>query len=125
MARPNTRTRDWRITVELRTINNRYFKFSLRSTEGYGLLEPQIEGVIRERIKRGTVQATLRVTRLHAEDTYSLNLAVLRAYHVQLDQYYQQHHMPLMHVGRSTAGARRVSSTKRQLASNKPRRLGR
>jgi uncharacterized protein (TIGR00255 family) len=84
------------ITVELRTINNRYFKFSLRSSEGYGLLEPQIEGVVRERIKRGTVQATLRVTRLHAEDTYSLNLAVLRAYHVQLDQYYQQHHMPLM-----------------------------
>jgi len=82
------------ITVELRTINNRYFKFNLRASEGYTLLEPQIEAVIRERIKRGTIQANLRVQRLHAADTYSLNLEVLGAYHQQLEGYLAAHKLP-------------------------------
>ncbi len=87
------------VTVELRTINNRYFKFNLRSSEGYSLLEPQIEAVIRERIKRGTVQAILRVERTRVTDTYSLNLPVLAAYHAQVNAYLREHQLqPLGNV---------------------------
>jgi uncharacterized protein (TIGR00255 family) len=81
------------VTVELRTINSRYFKFSLRSSEGYSLLEPQIEAVVRERIKRGTIQANVRVHRLHVEDVYSINIAVLEAYQRQLSEYLGAHKM--------------------------------
>ena len=37
------RARDWPIAVEVRTINNRHFKLNLRSSEGYGALEPHRE----------------------------------------------------------------------------------
>ena len=46
-------------------------------------LEPQIESVVREQIKRGTVQVTLRVDRSTSPDDYSLNSAVLEAYRRQ------------------------------------------
>lgn len=81
------------VTVELRTINSRYFKFSLRASEGYSLLEPQIEAVVREKIKRGTIQANVRVHRLHVEDIYSINIAVLEAYQKQLSAYLGTHNL--------------------------------
>jgi uncharacterized protein YicC (UPF0701 family) len=51
------------VAVEVRTINNRYFKLNVRSTENYAALEPQIEDVVRQKVRRGTVQVTLRVDR--------------------------------------------------------------
>ena len=51
------------VMIEVRTINNRFFKFSMRSGEGYTALESQVESVIRDKIKRGTVQVNLQVQR--------------------------------------------------------------
>lgn len=47
--------------VELRTVNNRFFKLSLRTREGLNSLEPQIEAAIRKKVRRGTVQMTLEI----------------------------------------------------------------
>ena len=44
------------VGVEVRTINSRYFKLTVRSGEGYAALEPQIDALVRQHIKRGTVQ---------------------------------------------------------------------
>src|SRR5437016_1293013 len=41
------------VSVEVRTINSRYFKLSVRCAEGYSALEPHIESVVRQPIKRG------------------------------------------------------------------------
>lgn len=78
------------VSVELRTVNNRYFKFSMRSSDGYATLEPQIEGTVREQIKRGTFTLSLRVDRLESADAYSLNSNVLDAYRRQLDELQAQ-----------------------------------
>ncbi|MCC7086014.1 MAG: YicC family protein [Pirellulales bacterium] len=72
------------VAIEVRTINNRYFKFSMRSGEGYAALESQVESLIREQIKRGTVQVNLRVDRETAEEDYSVNAAVVQGYRKQL-----------------------------------------
>lgn len=72
------------VAVEVRTINNRYFKFSMRSGEGYTALESQVESLIREQIKRGTVQVNLRVDRASAAEDYSVNTAVLESYRKQI-----------------------------------------
>ncbi len=82
------------VAVELRTINNRYFKISYRSNEGYNGLEPQIEAVVRERIKRGTVMVTLRVDRPASADAYRLNAEVLTAYWRQLNELPAQWNFP-------------------------------
>jgi len=82
------------VAVELRTINSRYFKISYRSGEGYNSLEPQIEALVRERIKRGTVQVNLRVDRPVSPDAYRLNTAVLIAYWRQLNELPAEWNLP-------------------------------
>lgn len=75
------------VAVELRTVNNRYFKFSLRSSEGYNSLEPQIEATVRQQVKRGTVNATIRIERRVSPEENVLNLEVLDGYRRQLERY--------------------------------------
>lgn len=72
------------VAVELRTINNRHLKLSLRASEGYQALEPEVEALIRTKVRRGTVQANLRVTRTTSVDDYQINADVLTSYREQL-----------------------------------------
>jgi uncharacterized protein (TIGR00255 family) len=75
---------DLSVAAEVRTVNSRYFKLSLRISDGYGGLEPEIENLVRERIKRGTVQVSVSMQRaLRAED-YQLNATALESYRQQL-----------------------------------------
>ncbi|HEY2882359.1 MAG TPA: YicC/YloC family endoribonuclease [Pirellulales bacterium] len=78
------------VAVEVRTINNRYFKFSMRSGDGYSSLESQVEAVVREQIKRGTVQVNLQVERSTSADDYAINAAVLDGYRQQLQKLQTQ-----------------------------------
>jgi uncharacterized protein (TIGR00255 family) len=73
------------IWVEVRTINSRYFKLSVRTGEGWSSLEPQVEAIVRKQIRRGTVQVTVRVDRARSPDDYSINLDVLQSYQRQLE----------------------------------------
>jgi uncharacterized protein (TIGR00255 family) len=73
------------IAVEVRTVNNRYFKLSLRITEGYNPLEPHLEALVRQHVRRGTVQVNLRIDREPKADDYRLNEAVLAGYLQQLE----------------------------------------
>jgi len=87
------------VSVEVRTINSRYLKLAIRTSEGYAALEPQIEAVVRKRIRRGTVQVSLRVDRLHSGDEYRLNLDVLQSYRRQIEavrkEWQPDRHVPL------------------------------
>lgn len=73
------------IGVEVRTVNNRYFKLNLRVTEGYNLLEAHVESVVRQHVRRGTVQVNLQIGRETRADDYRLNEAVLKGYVQQLE----------------------------------------
>lgn len=81
------------VSAEVRTINSRYFKLTVRSGEGYSMLEPLVEGQVREHIKRGTVQVSLRIDRARSSDDYRLDPAVLSGYRNQLDKLYQDWQM--------------------------------
>jgi uncharacterized protein (TIGR00255 family) len=72
------------VTVEVRSVNNRYFKLNYRSTEGYAALESQVEALVRQQVRRGTVQINLRVDRQASPDDYRLNQAVIAGYLKQL-----------------------------------------
>ena len=73
------------IAVEIRTVNNRYFKLNLRLTEGYTPLESHVESLIRQQIHRGTVQASVQIDREPSPDDYRLNQQVLLGYLKQLE----------------------------------------
>lgn len=72
------------VAVEVRTINSRHLKVSLRTSEGYSALEPQIDALVRQTIRRGTVQINLRVSRVSSADDYQIDGDVLRGYERQL-----------------------------------------
>ena len=76
------------VAVEVRAINSRYFKLSVRSTDGYSSLDPKIEAVVRRQIKRGTVQVGLHVDREPSADDYTINATVLASYRQQLEAQY-------------------------------------
>jgi uncharacterized protein (TIGR00255 family) len=81
------------VAVEVRTVNNRFFKLSVRSSENYAALEPQIEDVVRQQVRRGTVQVTLRVDRDPTPDDYQLNEVVLASYRRQLERMHERLHI--------------------------------
>lgn len=72
------------VGIEVRTINSRYFKLTLRTSESYNSLESAIEEVVRQRIRRGTLQVNLRVDRQPSPDDFQISDVVLASYHKQL-----------------------------------------
>src|SRR5207237_224220 len=80
------------VAVEVRTVNSRYFKLTARASEGYSALESEIESVVRQHIKRGTVQVNLRVDRIGAGSAYRINDAVLSGYWRQLAEFQKRLH---------------------------------
>ena len=74
------------VSVEVRTINNRYFKLNIRGVDGYNSLESQIEAVIRKQIKRGTVSVTIRVSCEAQDDEYKINQETFGSYLRQVRQ---------------------------------------
>src|SRR4051812_3951540 len=72
------------LAIELRAVNNRYLKVSLRAAEPYNLLEAEFEKVVRRKVKRGTIQVHLRCLRQFAAQDFQLNAVALRSYLGQL-----------------------------------------
>ncbi len=72
------------ILAELRTVNNRHFKLSSRISDPYGALEPEVERLVRQAVRRGTVQLTIRVDRPRRAEDYRLNVVALQSYRDQL-----------------------------------------
>jgi uncharacterized protein (TIGR00255 family) len=73
------------VSVEVRTINSRYLKLYVRTSEGYGSLEPRVESLVRKRVRRGTIQVNIRVDRAPAVEDYRINAQVLEGYRRQLE----------------------------------------
>lgn len=72
------------VAIELRAVNNRYLKVSLRASEPYNLLEPEFEKVIRRQVRRGTVQVHLRCERQFTPQDFRINTTALRSYLTQV-----------------------------------------
>ncbi len=73
-----------RVTAELRSVNNRHFKLSLRCPDAWAKFEPEIERVLREQVSRGTVTLFLRQDREADISRQRINPEVLTGYWEQL-----------------------------------------
>jgi uncharacterized protein (TIGR00255 family) len=84
----------WKIHSEVRAVNNRYFKLTTRTSDGYASLEGPIEKVVREFISRGTITVTLRVSHETSPDRFELNCETLQSYWQQLRRIAEATHAP-------------------------------
>ena len=71
------------VGIEVRSVNNRHLKLTVRGTEPYPLLESEFEKVVRKSVRRGTVLIHIRVDRQTKPGELKLNTTALRTY---LDQ---------------------------------------
>ncbi len=75
------------VSIEIRSINNRYLKISPRFSEPMGALELQIEEELRKSISRGSVNLNVKITRTRKTDNYQLNVDLLNSYRDQLRRW--------------------------------------
>src|SRR5437868_9399220 len=68
------------LSIELRALNNRYLKVSLRAPDPYHLLEAEFEKVIRRTVKRGTIQVHLRCEHQASGADFRINPVALTSY---------------------------------------------
>lgn len=73
--------------VELRSVNNRAFKFALRAREGLIGLEPRAEAVVRRRVRRGTVHMGLDLAGPAAVALRRIDRVQLAAYLDELEDF--------------------------------------
>jgi len=76
--------------VEIRTLNNRYFKASIRLPDELASLEARIEQQLRAKIARGSVNFSLRIKVPHAADMYRVNDGAMEAYLEHLETLHQR-----------------------------------
>ena len=74
-----------RVAAEVRTVNNRYFKATIRLPDGLGAVEPRIEPILRRAITRGTVYVGVTVEPRGAAARVPINAEVLQAYRRDLE----------------------------------------
>ena len=69
------------ITVELRSVNHRYFELTSRVPRNMGFLEERLKGYMNGRIGRGTVELNVTVNTISAQDmTVTVNMPAAKAY---------------------------------------------
>jgi uncharacterized protein (TIGR00255 family) len=72
--------------LEIRTLNNRYFKASIKLPENLQYLEAEAEKLLRKRLQRGSVTMVLRVRNSSATAAYEINRPALEHYLRRLEQ---------------------------------------
>ncbi len=71
-------------TVEIRSVNNRYAKFTTKLPDIWSGAETEIEKLLRQRISRGSVTLNLRMRIPDDKAAYRVNTAALESYLDQL-----------------------------------------
>ncbi|HWB54788.1 MAG TPA: YicC/YloC family endoribonuclease, partial [Tepidisphaeraceae bacterium] len=66
--------------VEIRSLNNRFFKSLIKLPEIVSGLEPELETMLREKLGRGSITYVLKIRTDSAEAAYHINTQALTAY---------------------------------------------
>jgi uncharacterized protein (TIGR00255 family) len=72
--------------VEIRSLNNRYFKAVIKLPDNVSGLEPELETILREHLGRGSITYILKMRMDSAEAAYHINTQALKSYLEQLQQ---------------------------------------
>jgi uncharacterized protein (TIGR00255 family) len=72
--------------VEIRSLNNRFFKAVIKLPDNVSGLEPELETMLREQLGRGSITYILKTRSESAEAAYHINTHALDAYLEQLQK---------------------------------------
>jgi uncharacterized protein (TIGR00255 family) len=86
------------VLAEVRCVNNRHLKVTIRSPENCGGFDAEIERITRQEIVRGTIGITIRMTPRGGQTVGTVNVDVLTAYWKQLHQWSKESLAPVADV---------------------------
>lgn len=72
------------VSSEIKSVNNRYLKLSVRMPDSVARFEAEIEKLVRARVSRGSIQLSIRVRFLSGQSEYRIDQDLLRSYQRQL-----------------------------------------
>ena len=70
--------------MEIRSLNNRFFKPILKLPDNLSALEVELESTLRKKLDRGSITYVLKIRTQSAEAAYLINTQALAAYLRQL-----------------------------------------
>lgn len=74
------------VTAEVRSVNNRHLKITLRCPDPFLALEANVDRLVRGMVSRGTFTIHLRIRQLGDLSNYRLNAGVAREYWSQINE---------------------------------------
>ena len=84
-----------RITVELKSVNHKYFEFSPSVTRGYGFLEDKLKSYVQSRVARGKIDLFLSIETLEDADVVvSVNHSLAAGYIAALREITERYKLP-------------------------------
>ena len=79
------------ITVEIKSVNSRYFEYSSRLPRGYSFLEDKLKKLVNDKIARGKAELNLTIVNVEAPDTViTPNVELARQYKAAMDEMARQ-----------------------------------
>ncbi len=77
---------DCSVDVEVRTVNNRYLKIVPKVSEPLSGVEPELEHIVRDYLRRGSVTLSVRLTNFGSQQASLVNQDLLRSYLTEAKQ---------------------------------------
>jgi uncharacterized protein (TIGR00255 family) len=74
------------VTVEVRAVNNRFFKLQLRTSDSLSGLEPQIESLAKQQVRRGSLSMSVYISRQPRASDYRLETVAIESYYAQCQE---------------------------------------
>ena len=69
------------ISVEIKSVNHRFFEFSARVPRAYGYLEEKMKGFVQQNISRGKIEVNVTVFTLEGKDAeVEINQSLAKGY---------------------------------------------
>src|SRR5512136_1913776 len=73
-------------SVEIKSVNNRYLKSTIKLPDMFSFIEEDIENLLRNNLSRGTVNYTLRLKEISGNTLFEIDEKVLQATAKKLSQ---------------------------------------
>ena len=83
--------RNFRVAVEIRSVNHRFLDFSIKIPKVLNSREIQIKEIIRKKISRGRISVTVNIDIEHPESRLNINLPLMERYLKVLRDFAKQH----------------------------------
>ncbi len=82
------------VTVEIKSVNHRFFEFSARVSRGYSFLEEKLKAFVQQQVSRGKVDCYVQIENEETQDgVVSINESLAAGYYAAIQQLCETYHL--------------------------------